>query len=112
MKDDGIKLLIVCIIVAIYILLDNLGSPPISNIYRAVVSIMVMILLVKGVIEARNKILTSVISVNIILGVIFLCVIFFMDSNEYLIWGSFVCFLASISIGIVVISISKARGKF
>lgn len=112
MKKDVIKLLIVTIILAVYITLDKLGLSLISQIYKTVVSIIILVVALKGLSDTGNKIHIRVVSVNIILGLIMVFIIFFMDGNEYLLWGSAVCFLISFPIGILVITIYQSRGKF
>ncbi|MBU3145663.1 hypothetical protein [Clostridium sp. CF012] len=112
MKNDVINLLIVAIIVAVYITLDKLGLSLISQIYKAAVATIILIVSLKVISDSGNKIHIRVISVNIILGLIMIFVLFFVDSNEYLLWGSAVCFLISFPIGILVITIYQSRGKF
>lgn len=112
MKNDVIKLLIVSIIVAVYIILDKLGLSLISQVYKTVVAIGILIVVLKFVSKTGNKILIRVSSVNVILGLITLFILIFMSENEYLLWGSAACFMISFPIGMLVISIYKSRGKF
>jgi hypothetical protein len=112
MKNDVIKLLIVTIIVAVYIMLDKLGLSLISQIYKATVAIIILIVMLKVISDAGHKIHIRVVSVNITLALIMMFSLFFVDSNEYLLWGSAVCFLISVPIGILVITFYQSRGKF
>ena len=43
---------------------------------------------------------------------IMIFILIFKTENEYLLWGSFVCFIIWVPIGAVVISINKSKGKF
>lgn len=55
MKNDVINLLIVTIIVAVYITLDKLGLSLISQIYKAAVATIILIVALKIISASGNK---------------------------------------------------------